>query len=395
MSDALVDLDPALFVQPPVFNVPGGIALGAALLRSMDATMPSTVQQAAERVETAVLVLERRWTEQRESEDRPQIDARTADLRLDRAWVAVGRRLEVLLDLPGHLPQAEQAAVLYRRLFPEELAFLNLPFRRQWAQSELRLLMIDDEGLRPQLEPLVGGFVLDELCEAHEEYGRVLGIDDPKAALATPARVAEGLRALRDAIAAYGLQLVAVAHADPERAGNVRASLLPIANVRRGLEPDDGLADFDVDSLFDEPEVEAAAPEREAPESEASVSEAPASETPPSEALESETPESETLESETSAPEARQSETPASETSRAQASDAQTPEPEVLVGAEVEAAPMPVGSTDDTIPLDVEVTTPLQGDADPAPIQDESGAESTDTPATPPTEQAPDDDPDA
>lgn len=375
MSDALADLDPALFVQPPVFDVPGGIALGTALLRTIDGTLPTTVQQAAERLETAVLVLERRWDEQRDTQDRPDIDARTADLRLDHAWVAVGRRLEVLLDLPGHLPQAEQAATLYRHLFPDDLLFLNLPFRRQWAHSERRLRMIDEQNLRPQLEPLVGGFVLDELREAHEEYGRVLGIDDPKAALATPARVAEGLRELRDAIAGYGLQLLAVAHADPERAQGVRASLVPIANVRRGRQPDEGLLEFDVESLFDEPED----PGTPAHSAVTPVDDAPTPEPSPMSMPDDD------------APSPPSNDTPAT-TAQDATSRPQSPDE---TSTEDDAAPVPIGPMDDTVPLDVDTTTPLHSDTEPIVLptpDDEPTAESS-TRSDPPDEPPPPDEP--
>lgn len=238
MSDALADLDPAAYVRPPVLDVSHGLALGTALLTVADPTMPATVQRATARLQTAVLVLEHRAAEDASTDADAGDDARTADLRLDRAWVAVGRRLEVLADLPPHLPEAEEAARLHRGLFPEGLAFLNLPFREQWAHSDQRLRLVEDDDLGPRLAPLVGGFVLDELWAAHEEYGRVLGIEDPTASLGAPARQVEGLRELRDAIAAYVLQLLAVAHDDPGRADAVRAALSPIDVARHGAPPE-------------------------------------------------------------------------------------------------------------------------------------------------------------
>ncbi len=233
MSDVLADLDPAAYVQPPVLDVPSGLALGGALLEAADATMPATVQRAANRIQTAMMVLEHHGDDPVPDESETD-DARIADLRLDRAWVAVGRRLEVLVDLPPELAQTQQATELHRSLFPDGLAFLNLPFRQQWAHSEERLRMVEDEDLGPILAPLVGGFVLDELWAAHEEYGRVLGIEDPAAGLTAPARRVEGLRELRDAIAIYALQLLAVAHDDLERADAVRTALYPIDVLRRG-----------------------------------------------------------------------------------------------------------------------------------------------------------------
>ena len=264
MPDVLADLDPAAYVRPPVLDVPSGLALGGALLAVADATMPAAVQRALQRIETAMVVLEHQGEDRPPDDSDTNDDARIADLRLDRAWVAVGRRLEVLVDLPPHIPETELAAELHRSLFPDGLAFLNLPFRQQWAHSEERLRLVEDEDLGPMLAPLIGGFVLDELWAAHEEYGRVLGIEDPAAGLASPARRVEGLRELRDAIAIYALQLLAVAHDDLERADAVRAALVPIDELRHGpfLEPSDADAPSDDAGATND----AAAPDDEATE---------------------------------------------------------------------------------------------------------------------------------
>jgi hypothetical protein len=230
MSDALAGLDPALYTRLPVLDVPGGVALGIALLAALDTSLPPAVRNAAKRVRVAVIALQGQWAEQRAAEQQPTPNPRPADLRIDRGWSAIGRRLEALVDLP--IPQAARAARLHQQLFPSGLSFLTLAYQKQWAESEQRLEQIDKQKLDAELGELVGDFVLAEVRAAHEDYGRALGITRAKDDAPSPTRVVDALRELRDAMAAYGLQLVAAAYAKPELASVVRKALRPIDDMR-------------------------------------------------------------------------------------------------------------------------------------------------------------------
>ncbi|MEM9454642.1 MAG: hypothetical protein AAGF11_10720 [Myxococcota bacterium] len=251
MFEDLADLDPAHYTRLPVLNVASGVSLGIALLAATDASLPEAVSEAAVVVRERVVQLQARWAEQREAERQPSNNARPADIRLDRAWSAVGRRLEPLRSMA--IPQAEQASALHSALFPTGLSFLTLAFAKQWAESQQRLDQIEQQGLTAALHQLVGEFVLDEVKAAHEAYGRVLGITDAKEAKAVPAKVAEALADLRDAMAVYCLQLVATAYAKPDTAPLIRKALRPVDDLRAALKRRTNAQGRDEGGSSDEP----------------------------------------------------------------------------------------------------------------------------------------------
>lgn len=225
-------LDPQRYLRSPQTDAPGTIALGFALVSAAQPGMPVSVQSASERMHHHVVELQSTWGAQWHVTG--DMDPRPSDRRVDRAWAAVGARLSSLATLPGDMPQARIAGLLYERLFPDGLTFLTLPYDKEWAASEIILEQIaNDPELLGELEALVGEFLLEELRQAHAEYGRVLGITAIKPEVEAP-RVLEALRAARDSIAAYSLQLVAAAHADPSLADAVRVALYPIDRVRSG-----------------------------------------------------------------------------------------------------------------------------------------------------------------
>ncbi len=247
MADTVTEIDPERYLRNPVLDVPGAFALGIALLHSMDKTLPSPAKKAARTMRAALVELQASWAQQVEATSQPGTDPRPADQRLDRAWGAVGARLESVADLVGDLPEAKQARMLRERLFPTGLMFLTLPFEKQWAESEQRLKLSADPELAEMLASLVGDFVLDEVRDAHKDYGRVLGITAARGAAPDPARVLIPLRTALSAINSYTLQLVAAAQVEPKLLGAIRKALRPLDDLRdaqarrrgagRGAEP--------------------------------------------------------------------------------------------------------------------------------------------------------------
>lgn len=272
MSDFLRDVDPSRYLRPPVADVAGTVALAIALLSATHRGFPAPVRRAAKVVRTEVLKLQEAWAEQQKMVRAPKVDSRGADTRSDRAWAAMAAILQALASLPDTLHEARVAARLHETLFPTGLRFLALPFGKQWAEGERRLRMIDDEELADELTALVGEVVMNEVREAHAEYGRVLGITRAAEEAAVPVNLLDALRATRSAMTAYALQVIAAGQADDALAGPARAALRPFDAVRdaqarraaararqAGTEPTEGLADGEEEPLDD------AAPE-EAPE---------------------------------------------------------------------------------------------------------------------------------
>jgi hypothetical protein len=239
VNNNLQDLEPARYLRTPILDVPGGVALGIALLTAAGKDLPLAAKRAAKVLRQAVVALQNDWAAQRNAGLTTAEDKRPADQRLDRVWAAVGVRLQTLADLPPTLAEAKQATQLYARLFPDGLTFLRLPYERQWAESEQRLTQLADKEMGAAVEKLVGDFVLAELRDAHANYGRVLGITDAKPNAEVAPNLLDQLRVLQQAMTSYALQLVAAAHADPELVTPVRRALRPLdalreAQARRG-----------------------------------------------------------------------------------------------------------------------------------------------------------------
>ncbi len=232
-DNSLQDLEPTRYLRTPVLDVPGGVALGIALLSAAGKELPTPAKRAAKVLRQAVVALQSNWAAQRSASQTTEEDKRPADQRLDRAWAAVGVRLQTVSELPAEIEEAGQAARLYARIFPDGLAFLRLPYERQWAESEQRLALIADEEMGAAVAELVGDFVLNELRDAHADYGRVLGITNakPESGDAVPNLLGQ-LRVVQQAMSGYALQLVAAAHAEPELAPSVRRALRPFEDLR-------------------------------------------------------------------------------------------------------------------------------------------------------------------
>lgn len=123
---------------------------------------------------------------------------------------------------------------MYETIFPTGQRFLTLPFGKQWAESEQKLRAIEADGLADDLVALVGEVVLNEVREAHAEYGRVLGITDSEGEARLPVNLVEALRTTRTKMANYALQVIAAAQADEELVGIAKVALRPFDTVRDG-----------------------------------------------------------------------------------------------------------------------------------------------------------------
>lgn len=189
------------------------------------------VRKAAKALAAAVEELEARSRAQ--GRRQPARDPRPADLRLDRAWGAIDARLRSWAIFAVDDPDRESSTELMGRLFPTGLDFLTLPYLQQHAQSDRRLQIIDEEGLRQSLEELAGEPFVQELFEAHAAYGDALGITAPMEPAAAPVYVDESLKAVSGAISRYVLQVIAFADLHPDNVAAARRALTPIDVFRR------------------------------------------------------------------------------------------------------------------------------------------------------------------
>ncbi|MEM9463007.1 MAG: hypothetical protein AAGF11_53190 [Myxococcota bacterium] len=224
-------IDPALYVRLPRLGVDSALSLAKTLLTLRPKKPPRAVIEAAKALAAPIDELEVQARAQ--GRVQPVRDPRPADLRLDRAWGVVEERLRSWAILSAQAPDAQRAAELLAWLFPTGRDFLTLPYPQQHAQSERRVQIIEQEGLRDSLDALVGELFVQELLDAHADYGVALGITVTVEPAAPPVSVAEPLEALLGAISRYVLQVIAFADQHPDNVAPAQRALAPIDAYRR------------------------------------------------------------------------------------------------------------------------------------------------------------------
>lgn len=99
----------------------------------------------------------------------------------DAAWSAAFDWLSGWCKLPVEKnPHLAQSNALFKLVFGEALAFINLPYKIEWQQSMLRLDAIEREGHEKTFKQLGGMAFLTHLTEAQAAYGIALHITAPK-----------------------------------------------------------------------------------------------------------------------------------------------------------------------------------------------------------------------
>jgi hypothetical protein len=155
--------------------------------------------------------------------------ARAADGVLDAIWSGLLDVLSGWSKIPG-LPEAEVASSIKAKLFPSGLKFIQIAYKLQWAESHSRILVIQDQGLEPQLKKLGAGKILEALHAAHREYGEALAITAPSEAEAEPINLRDALEELVAALRVFVVRTTGmVSKKDPTKAELVEQLLAPIA----------------------------------------------------------------------------------------------------------------------------------------------------------------------
>lgn len=218
--------DPALYVRPPVLDVPSGVALGVALLTALPHGAPDHVRAAARALRKGTVALQTEWAKSYARP--PQKDRRKADTRIDNAWGILLDRLVAYAHLPADTyPRTTRASELVDVLSPDGRAWLALAYSAEWAESDRRLKQVDAEGLASDINALAGPEFLAEVRAAHVQYGEALGIThaaepDPEVNLAEP------LRALAQAVTRYSFAVASTFDGSPATAAVAHAALNPI-----------------------------------------------------------------------------------------------------------------------------------------------------------------------
>ncbi|GAB4561651.1 MAG: hypothetical protein Tsb0020_09300 [Haliangiales bacterium] len=175
---------------------------------------------------------------------------READRDIDASWAALSDLTKAFARLPlaAHESLVDDAETVREALFYDGLRFLQRKFREQWVESQTRLDMIEKRELEPVIERLGGSVILSAIRETHQRYGDALGITAESVARG-PAAVNDALRALRDSMRRYVLQVAA--HVDPDDPATdilAEALLEPIAAWQDATRSDSASGDTPSDS---------------------------------------------------------------------------------------------------------------------------------------------------
>jgi hypothetical protein len=170
--------DPNDLVAIPRLDANGALELGASLLARAraEARLPAHVLHAFEALVTEHRNLEHILEERLGPPPPDGYRARRADVLEDSHWAAFHDWLLAWTRLPLSYPEAFTARKIFDAIFPEGLAFTQLPYKLEWQEADERIRRIARDGLDREVEALGGGTFLRALRSAHEAYSEALGL---------------------------------------------------------------------------------------------------------------------------------------------------------------------------------------------------------------------------
>ena len=152
---------------------------------------------------------------------------READTALDAVYSAIFDWCRAYSKLPDSLAPglASKVNVIVSTLFPDGLKFTKQTYRLQWSDSKARVETIQERGLDRVFEELGGMVFVTALREAHDRYGKALGMTQEVQAK-EPAEIRMALSQLETALRGYVLQVTASVDIGAEREAEAAAKLL-------------------------------------------------------------------------------------------------------------------------------------------------------------------------
>jgi len=232
--------DASDMVQLPKIGVAGAIALGTELATQATAAgkLPAPISRAFLTLDVAHLAL------REAAKDRlpdasllTSASVREADRTLDAAWSSAFDWSTGWSKLPLETNAAKVAIArtLLVTLFSTGLKFTQMQFKLEWAESQTRLDLIEDEKLDASFAALGGEAFLTTIKIAHKAYGDALGLTKVKTEVTLPS-LRDPLDAFLEALRTYVVRVSA--HADPEEPGStelVKKLLGPVTKWRSAV----------------------------------------------------------------------------------------------------------------------------------------------------------------
>ena len=227
--------DASDIVQLPKIGVAGAIALGTELATQAHAAgmLPAPISRAALALDASHLVLREAAKDRLPDASRlTSASVREADRTLDAAWSSAFDWSLGWSKLPlaTNAAQVAIARTLLVALFSSGLKFTQAPFKLEWAESQTRLDLIEDDKLDASFAALGGEAFLTTIKVAHQAYGEALGLTKVKTEVTQPS-LREPLDAFLSALRTYVVRVSA--HADPEEPGSAELAKKLLGPVTR------------------------------------------------------------------------------------------------------------------------------------------------------------------
>jgi len=227
MSRTFESLD---LVQLPRLDASSAQALGKeVIVAAKGERLPAAVAEALAELTAVHTALERTVALRLPTSAGPD-PARTkrADAALDAGWSAL-HDVVAGWSRAENLRQGTVAATLLPKLFPEGVRFVLLPYKLEWAESSARLRLIKDQGLDRDLDKLACGPILEQVREAHQEYGDALGVTAAVENDNGVANIRDALDTFVGALRDYVVRVAAsISKRDPKTRVLAQALLAPI-----------------------------------------------------------------------------------------------------------------------------------------------------------------------
>lgn len=257
-------LDVQPYVRPPRMSAWMAVVLTLHLVKAAPARMQARTRAALEALRAACAEL------QSVARDRLRIsreNMRPLDAALDSGWIGLRMALDAVARLAG-TPEADRATFLLPRVLPRGTEFVRFAYEAQWNESENLLAKIDEDGLAPQIDALVGGHFLAFIRRAHAAYGEALGLGESLLETPDTTAIANAVTNVAYAIAEYGRMMVGeLDRNDPESVARFLKAMAPLDRHRAkqsrssgGGGGEDVVVDTPIEPDADDTDIDPSAP---------------------------------------------------------------------------------------------------------------------------------------
>lgn len=149
-------------------------------------------------------------------------------------WSALYEGLGALARIsPEVSKNGPAAARIVDSLFPDGVAFLQLPSERAWSEAKRRLDRLDGEGLGERIEALIGKHFVEGAKRSTAQLADAIGTGKGALPVASGVSLSDALLKFQRAVAAYGRLLAAyVDESDEVSCRRFLAAMAPIDQHR-------------------------------------------------------------------------------------------------------------------------------------------------------------------